>query len=203
MGAGPDAARVGRHRRVVQEPQDGIALAHGGVEELFLQPKVQGDGLKHALAHLVQSLEQAMDGRLEVGDLTGPQIGGHVGGRGGEFAPDVPEFLQVVVVMALGGLDAERRVAALARAAGHKVGGLGVLRQGEEVLRRLIGPRDKARVQAVVRQNGETVPFERGPQFCGETRLVRACQSQRDGNEGNRIFGHRSKPLCDAVPAPR
>jgi hypothetical protein len=63
--------------------------------------------------------------------------------------------------LALGGLDPERGVAALAGAAGDQIAPLGRLGQGEEGLGAGVGRRDQGGIEPVVGHHGETIALER------------------------------------------
>ena len=60
-----------------------------------------------------------------------------------QVASDVPEFLEVVRIVALGGFDPERRIAASAAAARDEILALHVLRQSKKSLRFFLGAMDQ------------------------------------------------------------
>src|SRR5690606_8413857 len=94
----------------------------------------------------------------EAGHLVGPQVRRHdaaVRRVVGNLAADVPELLEVEVLGVLGGLHPERGVAARAAAAGHVVLLLGLFRQREEGLERVVGLVDQLLRDAVVADPGE------------------------------------------------
>jgi len=110
---------------------------------------------------------------------------------GRQVAAHVPEFLEIVVVGALGGLDPERDVAA--RAAFHaRVLLLGFDGQGEEGLGGVYGGVDAGLIQVIVRQDRETVAFERRAQLLGEAREV--LRVKREGNRSDSGVGHVDEP---------
>jgi hypothetical protein len=118
-----------------------------------------------------------------------------------EVAADVPELLQVMSLRALGGLHAERSVAALTAAAGLVVGVLHRVRQVEEGLRVLQRPRQQRLVQAVIGNDREPEALERGAKVAREARRSpRGSGSSTRGHcrgEGRR--GDQSGTLCVGV----
>ena len=90
------------------------------------------------------------------------------------LAADVPELLEVRILRALRGFDAERRVAARAAAAGHVVLALDVLRQREEPLEHVVRAVDQRLRDAVVADAGEAPLAIGGAEF---------------GDEGVAVFG--------------
>jgi hypothetical protein len=101
----------------VQQAQHAVAVLDGRVEEVAAQLQIGGDGLQHPHAQAVERAVHPADIVVEAGNLGRPDIVGHVGAERvawRQVAADVPEFLQVVMGGALGGLDPERDVAARA-----------------------------------------------------------------------------------------
>ena len=115
---GANVRTILRRRRIVKKAQDRIAQVHRWIEEIAAEAKVDGDGLQDLQAHGVQGVVQPLHLFLELGQLgVGPDVVGHVVAEPvarREVAADVPELLQVVVDVALGGFHAEGRVSALA-----------------------------------------------------------------------------------------
>jgi hypothetical protein len=111
---------------------------------------------------------------------------------GRQVAAHVPEFLQVEVAGALGRLDAERDVAALAALA-DGVLLLDRVGQGEEPLGRVDGRVDLRLVQIVVAEHREAVAAEavaQGLRETGEIGVVGLERNRRDGGQG-----HGTSPL--------
>ena len=112
MRAGADmaAGRLGL-RRIVEQAHDRIAVADR-VGEIFLVDLQEArDGAQHLHARRVERVVKLEEGLLEAGDFVRPDIVGHhlaelVARR--QLAADVPEFLEVERLRALGGLDPER-----------------------------------------------------------------------------------------------
>lgn len=102
----------------------------------------------------------------------------------GKLAADVPEFLEVEVRRALGGLDAERRVAALAGDARDLVRQLHGFRQGEEGLGVDDGGVDPPLVETVVANHREAVAGERAAERGGEGVEILAVELERDRRDG-------------------
>ena len=136
---------------------------------------MMGDGLKQPLAEGVQPGIEAADGRLKAGDLGRPDIG---------RAADMPEFLQVGVAFALGGLDPERRVAALPGAADDPVTPLDRIRQGEEGLGAILRGRDQDGVEPMVGDDGEAIALKRCAERVGEPSEILPLQAKRDWLDG-------------------
>ena len=136
-----------------------------------------GDGLKQPLTQAVEGAVEAADDGLEGGDLGRPDVG---------RAADVPEFLQVGVGRALGGLDPERRVAALAGAAGDPIAPLDRIREREEGLGAVLRGRDQAGVEPMVGDDGEAIALERGAERIGESIEILPMKAKRDGLNGKR-----------------
>ncbi len=166
------SARLPRDRRIVQQAQHAVAELHLVVEPAVRQLERARHRAQHPRAHGVERLEQAGHVRAEARNVfVRPQIGQHVAlvrMAVRQVATGVPELLQVVVLAALGGLDAEGRVAARAAAARHMPLALHLVRQGEERLGRAQRPVDHRLVQAVVADHREAVPAKRRAEVMGE-----------------------------------
>src|SRR6476620_12326222 len=85
-----------------------------------------------------------------------------------QIAADVPELLEVVRLLALGSLDAERCVDAGAAAAWNQIFALHVLGQREEGLGLVFGAVDQLVGNAVVGDDRETIFLEALAQFLRE-----------------------------------
>ena len=107
-----------------------------------------------------------------------------------KVAADVPEFLQVVRLVALGGLDAERRVAASAAAARDMIAAFHFLGQREEDLGLVLGLVDQIIGNAVVGNDGEAIFLEAPAERLGEAIGIAIGVLQRDG--GDVVSGDRS-----------
>ena len=167
----------------MQQAQDAVALGHRLVELMARQAEVMGDGLQHFDAHAVERAIQPADLLLEVGRLLRPDIGRHlrrVAVAGRQVAAHVPEFLQVMVGRALGCLDPERDVAALAALADHVLS-LHVLGQGEEALGGVDGVVDPGLRHVVVGYRREAVSPEAVAERPGEGLEVGVVERERDG----------------------
>ena len=117
MGAGADVGPVRRDRRIVQEAQDGVAILDRVIEPVPRQAQVDGQGLQHPQAEVLQGAEQPGDLLPEVRDLGRPDIWRHDRGVGvvrRQVPAHMPEFLEVEVLGVPGGLHAEGGVAPLA-----------------------------------------------------------------------------------------
>src|SRR6185503_16052883 len=122
-----------------------------------------GDRPQNLQASAVEGFVELEEGVVEALDLVGPEIVGHVAAErvaGRQFAADVPEFLEVVRVRTLGGLNPERRVAARAAAAGDEILALHLLGQREELFRLALGSMDQLVRDAMVADNGEAILLE-------------------------------------------
>jgi len=152
VGCGADMRPLARGGRIVQQPQDRVPVIDGGREEVALQAQIDGQRLKHLQPHGVESAVQPADLFAEPGDVSGPDIGRHHRGIGmalGQVPAHVPELLQVMMGLALGGLHAERGVAPLSALADH-IGALGLFRQGEKGLGgKQVWLRDRKRNQSL------------------------------------------------------
>ncbi|MND81788.1 hypothetical protein D3C80_735940 [compost metagenome] len=187
MGAGAHAGGVGRDRRIVQHPQDAVAQFDLVLEIVVAQLHVAGDGLEDLAAQLIQGVEHAVEVGLEALDLGRPDVVAHVlaiGMARGQFAPDVPELLEVHGGGALGGFDAEGGQAARAAGAGLVILAFHILGQGEEGLGVGDGGVDGRLVQAVVGDDGEAVAREGGAQGVGEGLEVGVIGLHRHGDDG-------------------
>ena len=100
-----------------------------------------------------------------------------------QVAADVPEFLKVVRLGALGGLDPERRVAARSAAAGHQIFALRLLGQREEGLGLLLGAMDQLVGNAVVGNDREAVILEAAAELFGEVIGIAVGVLQRNGRD--------------------
>jgi hypothetical protein len=104
----------------------------------------------------------------------------------------MPEFLEVVRLLAFGGLNAERRVAARAAGSRQRISALRLLRQREEGPRLGLGLVDEVGRYAVVGDDGETVGFERfaDPAREGLEVLVRILEGHGGDLVGGNHVGH-------------
>src|SRR4051794_9620311 len=98
-----------------------------------------------------------------------------------QVAADVPEFLEVVRLTALGGLDPKRRVAARAAAAGDEVISLHLLGQREERLGLVLGAMDQIVGNAVVGDDRETIFLEASAKLLREAFRVAVRVLERNG----------------------
>jgi hypothetical protein len=165
--------RTTLHRRIVQQPQHRIAVAHRILEEVLLLAQIDRNGRKDAPPGPVESEEQVLEHRPEVHRLVRPDIGPHLGGIAmarRKIAPHMPELFQVLHGSALGLLHPERRIATRACLPGAVILPLLIVRQGEEGAHHLLGPVDQALVDPVVLHHGKAEFLERIPQFFGEPR---------------------------------
>ncbi len=154
--------------RVVDRAQDGVAVVGLVGEVVFRQLDVQGQRRQHFRAERVERGVQAVQVLLELRHLRRPQVLAHDAGVFGiarDFAADVPELLQVRVFRVLGGLDAERRVAARAAGARLVVFHLDVFRQREEGLGGVVGALDQLVGDAVAADAAEAPLAVGGAQF--------------------------------------
>ena len=87
---------------------------------------------------------------------------------GRKLAPDVPEFLEVVRLRALGGLDAERRVAPRAAAAGDQIFALRLVGEREVRFALVLGAVDQVLRNAVVGNDREAIFLEASAKLVGE-----------------------------------
>ncbi len=106
-----------------------------------------------------------------------------------QVAADVPEFLEVLVRRALGRLDAEGGVAALAAAALDEVPPLDLFGQGEEGLGARDGAVDQVRRQVVVGHHGEAIAGERCAQLLREPLEIAVVELERDRLDAGQIVG--------------
>jgi dienelactone hydrolase len=97
-----------------------------------------------------------------------------------QFAPDVPEFLEIDVGAALGGLDPKRRIAARAAAAGLVVAAFHLVGQREKGFGAINRVVDHLLVQAMIRDNGETVAPERAAERFREAAEIEVVAGHRD-----------------------
>ena len=140
-----------------------------------------GDRLEDPQARFVEGGEQLEEGVAERLHLFGPDVGRHlrfIGMARRKLAADVPEFLEVEIDRALGGLDPERRVAAGAAAALDLVAALHLVRQSEEGLGLLLGAVDQVGRYAVIGDDREAVALERFPELRGEPFGI-GCRKRR------------------------
>ena len=157
-----------------------------GLERHFFGPTVD---FGNSILRLLHYPPVPADGGVELGDLgVRPDVVGHVVAvavAGRQVAPDVPEFLEVVVGLALGGLDAERRVAALAahRQLVLELLGLG---QGKEPLAGLHGRVDARLGDAVIGDHRKAEPGEGSAQGLGEGGEVAVELGEGDGRDAGR-----------------
>src|SRR6185369_5875250 len=107
-----------------------------------------------------------------------------------QVAADVPEFLEVVRLVALGRLDSEWRVAAGAASARNEVFAFHLFGEGEEGLRFHLGAMDKLVRYAVVRDNREAIFFEASPQLLSE--CIGIAVGVLQGNGGDIVSSDRS-----------
>ena len=168
----PDRAlcRLGIERRVMQEAHDRIAVFHRRLEVIARQFEVQRDRFQDAPPRRIESVVEGFEGRPEAVDLAGPDVGRHELRQFvpvGQFATDVPEFLQVMDLRILGDFLAERRVTARAATARHVIGPLHILRQGKELFRLFLGALDQLFGNAVIAHDRKAVFGEAAAQFVG------------------------------------
>ena len=107
-----------------------------------------------------------------------------------KLAADVPELLEVVRLGALGGLDAERGVAARAAAAGDQVFALHLFGQGEEGLGLFFGAVDQLVGNAVVGDDREAIVLEAAAELWAKASGSRSASFKR--NRRNLVVGNRS-----------
>ncbi len=180
--AGADVGDVaGGDRRVVDRTQDGIAVVGLVGEVAFRQADVQRERTEHARPQLIQRLVETVGVFAEPGDFLRPQVRRHHACMlriAGDFAADVPELLEIEVLGVLGGLDAERRIAARTTAARDVVFALHVFRQCEEALEHVVGTVDQGLRDAVVADAGET-PLAIGRSELGDESFAVAAVGRR------------------------
>src|SRR5678816_2256063 len=102
-------------RRIMEEAEDRIAIPDSVREIIFAEPEITGDGAEDLQPGLVKGRIKLLERVPEARHFRRPDILRHVSPEPvafGQVAADVPEFLEVVRLLALGGLDPERRVAA-------------------------------------------------------------------------------------------
>ena len=185
--AGADVGTIERRGRIVQQPQDAVAEVGGGGEEARVEVQVAGDGPQHLVAEMLQGVEQPLFVGVEGRNLGRPDVVRHaraVRMPGRQLAADVPEFLQVEVRRALGGLNAKGGVAALPGDAVDLVAALHLVRQGEKGLGVGDGGVDPALVQAVVGDHREAVAGEGAAEGLGKAVEVPGVEAERDGRDG-------------------
>ena len=100
-----------------------------------------------------------------------------------QIAPDVPEFLQVVRHLSLGGFDPEWRVAARTATTRDGVFALRLLGQGEKCFRLLLGALNQVVGNAVVCDDREAVVLEASPELLGEGVGIAVGVVQRNGRD--------------------
>src|SRR3954454_15016237 len=189
------AGRLGL-RRVVERAQHRIAVADRVLEIILVDLEVARDRLEHLEASGVEGREQLLERVLEARHFGGPKIVGHVVAEAmsrREVAADVPEFLEVVRLAALGGLDPERRVAPCSAAARDEVFALHILGQREEGLRFLLCLMDQRVGDAVVGDDREAIFLEALAELLGEGLRVAVGVLQRNGR--NVVSSDRSHRL--------
>ncbi len=198
MGAGAHAFARPVDRRIVQEAQHRIAEIDLVGEKIAVELEIDGDRLQHLFAEIVEGGIERVAGGVEVGDLDRPDIVGHVvavGVIGRQVAADVIEFLEVMGGVALGGFDAERRVAARPALAFAVILPFDVLGQGEKGPGRGIDARQQRRIDAVAAQHREAVTFERCAEPCRkglEILIVQRQRHRRNGGRGDSGIRHGS-----------
>jgi hypothetical protein len=205
MGPGADiAARLALNRRIMEQSKHRIAVADGVDEIIFVDVEVAGDRLEDLEPGAVERLEHLLERLAEAFYLGRPDIVGHVVAEavaGGKLPADMPEFLEVVRLGALGGLDSERGIAARAAAAGNQVFALGLLGQGEEGPRFLFGAVDELVGDAVVGDDGEAIFREASAEPLGEGIGVAVGVGQRDRGDrlgrGQSVHGGEIRTLAD------
>lgn len=156
---------VAGDRRVMDRPQDRIAVV-GLVDEVVLrQADMQRQRRQHARTQLIQLLVQLVAALAETSHFAGPQVRRHhcaVRRIVRNLAADVPELLEIEVLGILGGFHAERGVAARAAAAFHVITALGRFRQREERLEHFVGGVDVGLGDAVIADAGKApLPISR------------------------------------------
>src|SRR5690606_17073390 len=119
------------------------------------------------------------------------------------FTADVPELLEVEVLRALGGLDAERRVAACAALAGDVVLLLHLVGQRVEPAERRVGVVDQFLRDAVVADAREP-PFAVGGAEFGHERVAVAVEAADvEGRDTGTHAGLRERLRSGIRPARR
>ena len=180
---------LSKNWRIVQQPQDRIAEVDRRIEEMPVEAQVDGDRFQDLQTHLVERAIEPAHGLMEFRHIrVRPDVVRHVAAVGmarRQVAPDVPKLLQVVVHLALGGLDAEGGVAALATdwQLVFQLLGLG---QGEEPLGRGDRRIDARLRDPMVGNDRKAEPFERGAEGVGEVREVAAEAFEGDGRDAGR-----------------
>ena len=179
----------------MEQAEDRIAVAHGVAEIIFVDAEEAGDGREDLHADAVERVVKLEHRRLEVGDLDRPHVRRHDGGERvslGQIAADVPEFLEVVRRVALGGFDPERGVAARAAGAGDGVAALNLFGEDEERLGLGLGAIDQRLRDAVVGDDREAGIAEAAAEFVGETGRVAVGVGQAQG--GDLVVHYQTMP---------
>ncbi len=183
MRFGADALRGRFDRRIMEQAHHAVAVLHRIVEEIGREAEVARDSRQQAPADAVEFGEQPVIGGAEAVDFLWPDIVRLLRGEPvarGQVAADVPEFLEVDFLRALGDFGAERRIAARAAAARDMIGALHLFGQREKFLRLRPGFVDQVGIDAVIGDHRKAEAFERGPEILRE--LV---GGKRHGNDGN------------------
>ena len=120
MRAGADIGAVAGDRRIMEQAQHRIAVAHRVVEIVGREVEIARDRLEELERRSVSNAANSSR-KVSLNDshLLRPDVGRHqllIAVPRRQLAADVPEFLEVEIGRALGGLDPERRVAARAAA---------------------------------------------------------------------------------------
>ncbi len=209
MRAGAHLGRVGGNRRIVQQPQHRIAVLDRMIEPVGREPQMPRDRRQQPVARHVERREQVDEGLAKTRGLIGPDVGGHLRREAvalGEFAPDMPEFLEVDMRRALGDLGLERRIAARTATARAEILALGFLGQREERFGHRPGARDQLGRDAVVRDDGKAEALERIAERRREGDRVGGLVGKRErrdlGNWGveHGVVRYSGKPLDSAKP---
>ncbi len=191
MRAGAHAFRIGGDRRIMEQPQDRIAILHRRVEPVGGKPQMARDRRQDHIARAVERGEQLGEGVAEPRGPGGPDVGRHHAFKGvasGQRATDVPEFLQVDRARALGDLGLEGGIAALPAALGVEIAALLAFGQVEERLGLAPGPVDQIGGDAVIGDDGKAETLERGANRGGKAIGVVAILIERQrGNLVERI----------------
>jgi len=124
----------------------------------------------------------------------------------GNVAADVPEFLEVVFGRALGDLDPERRVAALA--APYRF----ILRfhfdgQRKKLLRQVPGAGDQIGIDPMIGDDGKAEALETAAEILCEALRVMGLHIQRNRPDGFKSHAHardlmRAEPECHPCALP-
>src|SRR5579864_246804 len=130
---------------------------------MFVDPEIAGDRLEDLEAGMIERRVELLERGLEARHLPRPDVLGHMVAKavtGRKVPADVPEFLEIMSLRALGSLDPERRVTACSGAARNDIFALHVLGEGKEGLCLILGALDQLVRDGVVSDDRKAVVLE-------------------------------------------